>query len=59
MVLQQQSMPTPTASALYRHEILKEDRCEAAKEYQAWWSMVRQVEHKDGVFGVLEENLFR
>ena len=44
------------ASALYRHEILKEDRLEAAKEYKAWWAKVRRVGHMDGVFTVTAEN---
>lgn len=47
------------ASALYRHEILKEDRFEAAKEYQAWWSLVRSVEQQDGIFKVIALNPFR
>lgn len=47
------------ASALYRTHIEGASIHEAAKEYQAWWDMVRRVEHKDGVFGVLEEILFR
>ena len=47
------------ASALYRHEILKDDRFEAAKEYQAWWSMVRSVEQQDGIFKVIALNPFR
>lgn len=46
------------ASALYRHEILKEDRMEAAKEYKTWWAKVRYVEHHNEVFTVIAVNPF-